>query len=305
MAIPHPNITKIPDNADAVPELWNSRYDEIDENFNNLDSRASSLENEVQTARGGKSSLDSRLDTIEQSVEGLDPDMQNMVVASIEKAISSAGLANREILKTLQVRIQKGEIFLPNRGVISGLNISKSSNATRNLNVSSGSFFMLGQQWSIGDMENTASVPPNNTEVTATCYVYVWIDENNNIQVDCTQLNEEIPADGLPLAQLTIPANNNETTDPYLDNVTITGIRRIEPNWPTVLQSPASAYVALQYPLLASDYSLKLEIVDYKGPKPSEDSLIIESKAGNGFNIIVGCMADSLKINYLIVQNTI
>lgn len=100
MAIPHLSITRIPDNADAVPELWNSRYQEIDENFENLDSRTSSIGNELQAARGKEPSLDARLDVIEQNVEGLDPDMQNMILASIQKALSSAGLANREIEKT-------------------------------------------------------------------------------------------------------------------------------------------------------------------------------------------------------------
>jgi len=304
MAIPHLSITRIPDNADAVPELWNSRYQEIDENFENLDSRTSSIGNELQAARGKEPSLDARLDVIEQNVEGLDPDIQNMILASIQKALSSAGLANREIEKTLQVRIQKGEIFIPNRGVISGLNVTKSTTATRNLNVSSGKFFMFGRQCLIKDMENTASVPSNNTDVPAISYAYLWIDEDNNIRIDCTQLNEDIPEWGLPLAQLDVPANNNESTDPYLNDVQITDIRRIEPYWPTLLQSAASKYISLQYPLSEKDYSLRLEILDYKGPKPSEDALIVESRAGNGFNVVVSCVADSLKVNYLVIQNT-
>lgn len=40
MALPYPKITKIPDTEpDAVPALWNDTYDEIDENFNNLEKR--------------------------------------------------------------------------------------------------------------------------------------------------------------------------------------------------------------------------------------------------------------------------
>ena len=305
MTLPHPNITRIPDNEpDAVPSLWNTRYDEIDQNFQNLDGRVGNLESEVSAARGDKSSLDIRLDEIEQNLEGLDPDMQNALVSLVKKTLDSASLANREIEKTLQVRVQKGEIFIANRGVISGLSVSKSTNATRNINVSAGQFFMYGQRWSIGDMSNTAAVPSNNSSIQAVCYVFLWID-NNEIKIDCTNLNEDVPEYGLPLAQLIVPANNNEITDPYLNNVTIIDIRRIEPNWPLILQSPASKYIPIQYPLLKSDYSLRFEIVEYQGPKPDLDSLIVESKAGNGFNIVVSCIADSLKINYLIVQNTI
>ena len=40
MALPHPNISPIPNNEpDAVPSLWNTRYQEIDENFADHESR--------------------------------------------------------------------------------------------------------------------------------------------------------------------------------------------------------------------------------------------------------------------------
>ncbi|MBF0121174.1 MAG: hypothetical protein HQK79_20265 [Desulfobacterales bacterium] len=36
MSLPYPQITPIPNDADAVPELWNTRYAQIDENFEAL-----------------------------------------------------------------------------------------------------------------------------------------------------------------------------------------------------------------------------------------------------------------------------
>jgi len=305
MALPHQQITKIPDNEpDAVPSLWNVRYEEIDENFENLDSRVENIEGEITTARGENPTLNGRLNNIEVNLQGLNPDAQNMVVATIKKALDSAGLANREIQKTLKVRIQQGEIFIPNRGVINGLAVSKSSNATRNLNVSAGRFFMFGQQWSIKEMNNTASVGSNPTDITQVCYVYLHID-GSTVKIDCSEFGANVPDDGLILAQLSIPPNNTEATDPYLNNITITDMRRIEPTWPNILQSPAYAIVPLKYPFLSSDYAIRLEIAEYAGPKPSIDEIIVESKAGNGFTLVAGCMADSLKINYLVVQNTI
>jgi len=44
MPLPHANITGIPNNEpDATPSLWNSRYSEIDSNFNYLETKANTL----------------------------------------------------------------------------------------------------------------------------------------------------------------------------------------------------------------------------------------------------------------------
>ena len=49
--LPNPSITPIPNNEpDAVPSLWNVRYQEIDENFDNLDNRAEAIESEIEAA---------------------------------------------------------------------------------------------------------------------------------------------------------------------------------------------------------------------------------------------------------------
>ena len=43
--LPNPSITPIPNNEpDAVPSLWNVRYQEIDENFDSLDNRTEATE---------------------------------------------------------------------------------------------------------------------------------------------------------------------------------------------------------------------------------------------------------------------
>lgn len=68
MPLPHQKISVIPDNEpDAVPSLWNTRYEEIDQNFDNLHSRLEARETELAQARGGNTSLDARLDGLEQS----------------------------------------------------------------------------------------------------------------------------------------------------------------------------------------------------------------------------------------------
>lgn len=90
MTIPHLNITPIPNNEpDAVPALWNTRYTEIDENFQNLDTRQTAIESEVIAARGAHPSLpinlsaiDNRISQIEASILGIDADS----VAQIKRA---------------------------------------------------------------------------------------------------------------------------------------------------------------------------------------------------------------------------
>jgi hypothetical protein len=87
--IPHPNITKIPETEpDAVPELWNSTYREIDENFVDLDERTTGVEDEIAGARQGKTSLGEAIAQIVQQVGGISDDLISLASpASIQKAV--------------------------------------------------------------------------------------------------------------------------------------------------------------------------------------------------------------------------
>jgi len=59
-------ITPIPDTAPAaIPSLWNERYEEIDENFDDLDTRTTTVEEQISGALGGAESLS---DVISESV---------------------------------------------------------------------------------------------------------------------------------------------------------------------------------------------------------------------------------------------
>jgi hypothetical protein len=87
--IPHPDITKIPETEpDAVPELWNNTYREIDENFSDLDARVTSTEDEISEARQGRSSLGEAIAEIVQQVGGISDDLISLASpASIQKAV--------------------------------------------------------------------------------------------------------------------------------------------------------------------------------------------------------------------------
>lgn len=72
MSLPNEKITPIPnDEPDAVPSLWNLRYEEIDANFGSLDQRQTAAEQTLTQAKGDKASLPARLDSIQQDIEGI------------------------------------------------------------------------------------------------------------------------------------------------------------------------------------------------------------------------------------------
>jgi hypothetical protein len=299
MTLPNTSITPIPDNEpDAVPSLWNERYDEIDENFENLDERLSGKESEIVSARGSKDTLDERLDEIEENVEGLDPDMQNTLMATVMAAVDAAGLANRELDRLKNVLIQEGEVTILNRGIISGCSISKSDNATRNLNLAAGKPFVHGRTYSANELLNTAAVPANNTAAAAICYAYLFTDENGDIQCDCTSLGEAVPENGIEIYSMSVPAGNNETTDPYLANVTLTDTRRLEPNWPGMFENPAFVYVPLANILPDSDYTVDTEVISLEGGRQQAGELLVEDRLKNGFKFYLAGAADTVVVRY-------
>ncbi|MFZ4540033.1 hypothetical protein, partial [Propionivibrio sp.] len=146
MALAHTSITQIPNNEpDAIPSLWNTRYVEIDDNFSGIDSRISTNEAEINTARGSKGSLGLRLDDMTANISVTSVDMQNMSVASIMFAIDQAALANRSINVLRKQAQQEGEFTILNKGIKSGCVATKSTNAARNLSLSAGACFANGR----------------------------------------------------------------------------------------------------------------------------------------------------------------
>lgn len=216
-----------------------------------------------------------------------------------------AGIANREIQKTLSIRNQTGEMLIKNRGVVRGCEISKSSDATRNLNCSSGSIFIRGQIIAIPELMNTAYVSSNPSTEEKFCYVYLWIDENGNIQADCTELGQDVPDYGLLLYKIVVPANSTEATDPYLANCTLIDQRRLEPNYPTYVTTSPAEYVPLTYNMLDDDYIVNLEILDFDGSGFNFGYVYIGGKAANGFSIYFNGTADNVKVRWHAIKNNL
>lgn len=100
MTLPNPNITPIPNNEpEAVPSLWNTRYAEIDENFADLDNRATALETEVSDARAGRPDLGAAITDIMTSLGILSGTVSGLASpASVQQAVSLDWLyRNRKI----------------------------------------------------------------------------------------------------------------------------------------------------------------------------------------------------------------
>lgn len=253
---------------------------------------------EVIASRGGQPNVGARLGNIEKDVQGLNPDMQNMVAAVIMQALDLAGLANREIIKTLTQRFQTGEITIFNRGIINGCVVTRSSNATRNLNISAGSIFMHGHILPSPEQLNSAVVPANNSTSPSFCYSYIWIDGNGVIQHDCTALQQNVPKGGLPLYYIAIPAGNNEATDPFCANCTLTDVRRIESGYPGIFLNAPFAYVALPYDMLGADYTIDLDILSFEGSGFQMGYVYTSDRLKNGFKICLNGTADTIIVRW-------
>jgi hypothetical protein len=298
MSIPNPVITKIPNNEpDAIPALWNTRYDEIDVNFSNLDSRLVSKEDEVTTARGGKASLGVRLAEMTSSISATSVDMQDASTAALKYALSQAAQANYSVQALKQQIQQEGEVTIQNKGVISGCSVTKSSTAARNLSLVGGFCFANGRLYSVADAINTGSVP-SNTSTTSSVMVYAYLmqDANGLWRLAVTPIGTVVPAVGILVYTIIVPVNSTDASDPNLTNVALTDVRRIEPQFPTCLDSPASVSPVINT-LSANDYKLDFDVVSSVGPC-DERSMVVSSRATNGFTVQLASAADSVVIRW-------
>ena len=297
MALPHGQITPIPNNEpDAVPALWNVRYDEIDANFADLDDRTAAAESEIQAARGGKASVAARLAENEAKVAALDVDSQDTLAASTMYALEQAAVANRSVRALKQQLQQEGELLLENRGIVSGCTATKSTTAARNLNLAAGVCFAQGRAFSVNSGENVASVPSNIGTGSATVHAYLF-NSASGWRMAVTAIGEVVPAGAIRLYTITIPAGNTDATDPNLTSVTLTSVRRIEAGFPIYLDSPATHFVPINT-LSANDYRIDLDVVSAVGAPCDNEAINIASRATNGFTIELASAADDIRLRF-------
>lgn len=297
MPLPVNNITQIPNNEpDAVPSLWNTRYEEIDQNFAYLEAGRAAAESELAGARGEKPSLGARIEEIAQQVTQLSPEFQDHLAGAIKYALDQAGVANRSVQALKQQIQQEGELLIENRGVVSGCTVARSTTAARNLNLAAGVCFANGRSYTVNSGDNMASVPSNIGTGSTTVVAYLYLSASG-WKLAVTAIGEAVPADAIRLYNITIPAGSTDATDPNLSNVTITSVRRVESGFPQYLDSPVSQSVSIN-DLSANDYRIDIDVVSATGAPCESKALSIPSRAPNGFTIELASAADNVRVRY-------
>jgi hypothetical protein len=154
MGLPHNTITPIPNNEpDAVPSLWNTRYQEIDENFDNLDNRTEAIESEIQAARAGKPNLSETINAIVTQIGGISGTLNGLASpTSVQNAVTLDWLyRNRRIAF---------ELFAAGYNLQNHLGVAVASGimGDDSLDVADTSGVKIGEDYLLSDATDTALV---------------------------------------------------------------------------------------------------------------------------------------------------
>ena len=236
-------------------------------------------------------------------LEGLDvtvirSDIDDVLVKGLTKALLDAGLSHSEIEAITSKNIQHGTAELRLRGVQSGCTVTKSTNATRNLNLAAGTLFGDRQLLTVAEQLNGTSIHNNPGSTAQACEIYVIDNGQGVMDFRTTAFGETTPAEGWALYRVTVPAGNTEANDEYLTGVTLTDIRKLEPNYPTILTAEPFVYVALPYAMPDADYGVFLEVVNPSGAAWGTGDIYVKDKAKNGFKIATNGVCSHLEIRW-------
>ena len=100
---------------------------------------------------------------------------------------------------------------------------------------------------------------------------------------------------------MTVPAGNTEANDQYLENVTLTDIRKLESGYPNVLASEPFVYVPLRYALPSVYYGVILEVQSYVGSAWQLGDVYAADKTVNGFKIKTNGACDRLVVRWTLL----
>lgn len=262
--------------------------------------QAKQLGSRTKYLKKGQDALKVRVDGLEQTT---DQSLMAAMGQEIVRGMEQAALAFSEIEKTNKFRNQTGQVRFVNRGTRRGCTVTKSTTATRNLTFEEGELFAKGRVYFLPQRINGAAVPSNNTAAPATCVAFARITANG-IELDVSNLGADAPADAIPLYRISVPAGNNSGSDQYLANVTLTDVRRIEPDYPLMLASPPAALVLWPFPFPVGDlgWQLAIDMVSSSGDAAAHHVLVSE-RASNGARLTLATAADDVVINYQLTHH--
>ena len=93
-------------------------------------------------------------------------------------------------------------------------------------------------------------------------------------------------------------AGTLDATDPYLANVTLTDVRRIEPHYPDLLDAPSSVSLAFTRPMRGTDWRMDIDVVSSVGAPCRADQIVITNRAPNGCTLTLASAADDVRIRW-------
>lgn len=210
-------------------------------------------------------------------------------------ALDLAGMASKGIQSIRGHWIQEGEATLRNRGVVAGCAVAKG--AARALNLSAGKCFIGGRIYLVDTLDAAAIVPDNAGAVAATAYAYLTPHADGTYHLAVTALAGSVPDSGIEIYRLIIPAGNTAASDAALASVTLADTRRIEANFPRVLDAPPEASVVLKL-LRSNDYRLDIDVVSAVGAPCDARQIVTASRATNGFILRLASAADQVVVRW-------
>jgi hypothetical protein len=256
------------------------------------------IKNQInQAVAAAVANVMAQLDGMDVTV--LRSDVDDVIMNGLAKALLEAGLAHKEIEALTSQYIQHGEATLQLRGVQSGCAATRSTTATRNLNLSAGVLFGGRQMFTVNEQPNGTAIPNNPGSTAQVCEAYLIDDGTGRLDLRTTAFGEVTPDAGWPLYRVTVPAKNTEANDSYLSNVSLTDIRKLEPNYPSILTAEPFVYVPLQYALPTADYAVILEIANTDNAWGGD--IYTKDKAKNGFKIATNGDCTQWQIRWTVI----
>lgn len=238
---------------------------------------------QVDAAAAGYPDLGSRMDKIEADAASLGPDMQNMVDGALMFALDQAAQADWGVRALREQWQQEGELVMRNRGIVSGCAPVKNAN---DVTIGDGVCFAGGMRHvAVG---GTFAVPVSTSE-TLVHHFYLRPSGNGYAAQIVTG---DAPDDGILVCTITVPPN---VTD--LSTATMVDERRIEPDFPALIDAPVEEYVAINT-LSAGDWRFDVDVVSAAGAPVSRDAVALASRAGNGMTVRLLSAADDVVVRW-------
>jgi hypothetical protein len=213
--IPNPQITPIPNNEpDATPNLWNTRYVEIDANFSNLDDRAKAVELELSNSKGTYASLPTAISTIDDRVAQVEASISGADTFSIARIKQATHLdwAYRNDRISF-------EFFTPDYTLIDKVPTAVTGGilGDDSLDVASTDGVIAGNYYVLSDGTDTAMIRVKNVLSTQRLRLYDSLDKHwtsatvsqHNFVIDATTSFATAPAGSMWMSKLINIGNKN------------------------------------------------------------------------------------------------